>query len=77
MPIWDAETMTCFDSWTNADLVRALDDDNSEFRDRYVTELAKRALAMVELDEKTARVQAVVAEKIQAILTGEPHGASV
>lgn len=69
MPIWDADSMTDFSSWTDADLVRACETD-PECKQQYVDELAARAIARAKLAEQTNRLQADVAAKVKELLDG-------
>ncbi len=69
MATFRADSMDLFDSWTDADLVRAVDLDPGS-KDEYVAELAARAVARAELQAQTDKLQADVAAKIRELLHG-------
>jgi hypothetical protein len=74
--IYDAPTLLLFSSWTDADLVRAIElvdgEQNPEqARAEYVAELARRAIDREHLAEQTARIQNEVAAKIRALIGEE------
>lgn len=69
MATFNADSMSDFSSWTDADLVRAIPLD-PECKAEYVAELASRAIARETLKKQTDAVQADVAAKIKELLHG-------
>jgi len=65
----NAGSMSDFSSWTDADLVRAVELD-PDHRQTYIDQLAVRAIARTQLQAATDAVQAGVSAKIKELLDG-------